>query len=71
MFGRKQPQPVRGKVFLDGTPAAGATIAFVEVDAKGKKKTVADALVEADGSYVMSSYAAWDGAPPKARRLPR
>ncbi len=64
VFGRKEPQPVRGKVFVSGVPATGATIAFVGINAKGKKSTVADALVEADGSYVLSSYAAWDGAPP-------
>ena len=64
VFGRKEPQPVRGRVSFDGAPAAGATIAFVAEDAKGKKKTVGDALVEADGTYNLSSYSAWDGAPP-------
>ena len=63
VFGRKQAWPVRGKVLVDGAPAAGATIAFHQIDGKKKDKTVADALVEPDGTYVLSSTEAWDGAP--------
>ncbi|HEX3315276.1 MAG TPA: metallophosphoesterase [Gemmataceae bacterium] len=63
VFNRKQAWPVRGKVLIDGAPAAGATIAFHQDVGKNKGKTIADALVEADGTYILSSREAWDGAP--------
>jgi hypothetical protein len=56
--------PVRGKVYFEGTPAAGATVAFHLRSADGKRLTrAADALVEGDGSFVLSTYTPWDGAP--------
>jgi hypothetical protein len=64
---RKPVQPVRGKMFFEGSPTPHAIVRFylpAAATAKDKKPSfVADALVEADGSFVLSSYAANDGAP--------
>lgn len=60
----KRTHPVTGKVYCDGTPAAGAAIAFHVKSADGKRFTrTADAVVEGDGNFVLSSYTAFDGAP--------
>ena len=65
VYNRKPVHPVRGKVTLDGAPAAKTQLVFWLPDPKdGKKGTrVTDALVEADGSYSVSSYVANDGLP--------
>ncbi|HZZ77576.1 MAG TPA: metallophosphoesterase [Gemmataceae bacterium] len=67
VYNRKPVHPVRGKVTFGGTPAARAQILFWLPDPKdkdGKKATrISDAWVEADGSYAMSTYAAFDGLP--------
>jgi hypothetical protein len=63
VYNRKQPQPARGKVLFNGAPPAGAKITFNQIDDKKKVAPVADALIEADGSFVLSSYTAWDGVP--------
>ncbi len=61
---RRPTHPVRGKVFFEGTPAPNAQVAFHLPDADGRRTSwVADALAEADGSFVLSTYAANDGAP--------
>jgi hypothetical protein len=61
---RKPVHPVRGKVFYDGCPTAHALVRFYLPPTKDKKFVfVADALVDADGSFTLSSYAANDGAP--------
>ena len=60
---RKPVYPVRGVVTWDGAPAADAQVIFWRPDPKGIKNWVraSDAWVEADGSYVMSTYVANDG----------
>jgi serine/threonine-protein phosphatase CPPED1 len=68
-FDRKRPHPARGKVYLDGAPVADAEVAFhlLVTDPKTKKTTprrTADALTDADGSFLLSTYSAFDGAPP-------
>jgi len=66
-YNRKPVHPVRGRVTWDGAPAVGAMVAYWLPDAKdkdGKKANrVSDAWVEADGTYAMSAYAAFDGLP--------
>jgi 3',5'-cyclic AMP phosphodiesterase CpdA len=49
---------VLGKVFFEGTPAAGAHVTLVPKEG-GQR---AEGLVEADGSFVLTTYAANDGA---------
>jgi serine/threonine-protein phosphatase CPPED1 len=62
---RKPLFAVRGKVSLDGAPIADALVALYSVNPKGAKKLtrVCDALTEPDGTFVMSTYEASDGAP--------
>jgi 3',5'-cyclic AMP phosphodiesterase CpdA len=61
---RKPTHPVRGKVFFEGTPAANAQVVFYLISNAGKNFTYAgDALVDADGSFTLTTYTANDGAP--------
>jgi predicted phosphodiesterase len=63
-YDRKPTHPVKGFVYVDGFAAGGATVAFY-AKAEGKKapRFVGDAIVEGDGSFIMSSYGAFDGVP--------
>jgi hypothetical protein len=61
---RKPCHPVSGTVHVDGVPAAFAMVVFHLKDPATKKLTrTGDAIVEADGSFVLATYAAGDGAP--------
>jgi hypothetical protein len=61
---RKPCHPVRGVVLLDGCPLAGAQVVFHSVNLETKRTTHAgDALIEPDGTFVLSTYKANDGAP--------
>jgi serine/threonine-protein phosphatase CPPED1 len=64
-YERKQSFPVKGFVYCDGAPPAGATITFYSQDrgGKGGARRTADAVVEGDGSFKLSSNGAFDGAP--------
>ncbi|MCS7045339.1 MAG: metallophosphoesterase [Gemmataceae bacterium] len=64
IYDRKPVYPVRGKVTLDGAAVAGALVAFYSPSADGKSfSRVADALTNGDGTFALSSYTAFDGAP--------
>jgi hypothetical protein len=64
MTNRRPTYPVRGKVFLDGCPVPNAEVVFHFVQPGGKQFIHSgDALVDADGSFVLSTYTAEDGAP--------
>jgi hypothetical protein len=61
---RKPVQPVCGKVFYEGTPAANAVVTFHLLNPDAKRTTRGgDAMAEADGTFTLSTYAANDGAP--------
>jgi Calcineurin-like phosphoesterase len=61
---RRPCHPVKGSVHVDGVPAANATVIFYLEEPAPKKPTRAgDAFVESDGSFVLSTYTAGDGAP--------
>jgi 3',5'-cyclic AMP phosphodiesterase CpdA len=61
---RKPVHPVRGTVHFDGTPLAGGTVSFYPIPLDKKKPTKSgDALIEPDGSFVLSTYTANDGSP--------
>jgi 3',5'-cyclic AMP phosphodiesterase CpdA len=62
---RKATHPVKGKVFFDGCALPEARLTFYEVDEKDPKRVTkrADALSDVDGSFMLSSYSAFDGAP--------
>jgi hypothetical protein len=59
---RSKTQAVRGVVFQNGVPLAGAQVTF-----RPKEKgtgVAADAITEGDGSFTPSTYAAFDGLVP-------
>jgi 3',5'-cyclic AMP phosphodiesterase CpdA len=64
-YDRKPTHPVRGWLFVDGAAAGGATVSFYQPAGDGRKapRFVGDAIVEGDGSFVMSTYGAFDGVP--------
>ncbi|MBI1832983.1 MAG: metallophosphoesterase [Planctomycetes bacterium] len=59
---RKATHSVQGAAFFEGAPMTGAMVTFTgdKGDAKGMS---ANGLVEADGSFKLSTYKAFDGAP--------
>ncbi len=59
---RKPVNPVRGNVYFEGTPTPEARVVFYQLGGK-KPAHVADAIVDADGSFVPSTYSAFDGVP--------
>jgi hypothetical protein len=64
IYNRKQTQPVRGKVTLDGSPVPNAYLIFYLVSADGKTFTrTTDAFTEGDGNFIMATYRAYDGLP--------
>jgi serine/threonine-protein phosphatase CPPED1 len=60
---RKKVYPVRGTVALDGRPVPDAMVVFYAVGAGKKLARAGDGLTEADGSFTISTYTAFDGAP--------
>jgi hypothetical protein len=59
-----KPVPVRGSVYLDGSPVVGANLVFTrEVGETSKRRFRGDAMSEGDGSFVASTYRAFDGLP--------
>jgi predicted phosphodiesterase len=65
IYNRKRVHPVRGKMMIDGVPAANVQLVFWRPDPNDKKGQkmlrVTDAFVEADGSYAMTTYTLNDG----------
>ncbi len=61
--GREPVYPVSGKVYYQGKPAAGATVTFVRRDALAAKATWPGGQVGPDGSFRLSTYKSFDGAP--------
>ncbi len=59
---RKPLQPTRGKAFFEGSPMAWAVVQLAgeSGDAKGVKSS---GIIEADGSFRVTTYALNDGAP--------
>jgi len=57
-----QLYPARGQVFYEGRPAVGALVVFLPKDPTSPQARVASALVAEDGSYVLGTQKAKDGA---------
>jgi 3',5'-cyclic AMP phosphodiesterase CpdA len=60
---RKPTHPVRGMAFFEGAPMAGAVVTFAGDPGKAKTGVNAVGVVEGDGSFKLSTYTAFDGAP--------
>ncbi len=64
--GRGDPRrvyPTTGKLFFKGKPADGARITLVDLDGKDPKMPRPGAYVKKDGSFRLSTYRSYDGAP--------
>jgi len=66
--GGKRFYPVRGRVLVNGKPAAGVSIVFYLVDDPDPKPVLPSAIVQADGSFELKTFVAQeralkDGAP--------
>jgi hypothetical protein len=59
---RKPVFPVRGQVFVDGKPAAGATVFFNPVG-PDPDAVAPFGVVDAGGSFSLTTYLTFDGAP--------
>jgi len=55
--------PASGKVFYRGRPAEGALVTLVPLDASNPKARRPGAEVRNDGTFRLSTYASYDGAP--------
>ncbi len=60
---RKKVYPVKGTVVLDGCPVPGAMLVFYHAAPDKKLVPVANGVTEPDGSFVLSTYGTFDGAP--------
>ncbi|HZZ78046.1 MAG TPA: hypothetical protein VFE62_05990 [Gemmataceae bacterium] len=60
---REPLHPVRGHIEYDGKPVPHAFLVLHPVKATGKESTKPRAKVAEDGSFVVETYAAKDGAP--------
>ena len=65
VYNRKPVQPVAGTVLLDGVPVPGALVTFYLVDPADRTKATrsGDGYAEADGTFRMTTYTAFDGVP--------
>jgi 3',5'-cyclic AMP phosphodiesterase CpdA len=62
---RQECLPVRGRVYYNGKPAAGARVVFYYLDTRNNRyRAGGDALVDEEGGFTLSTYRANDGAPP-------
>lgn len=62
--GRLKVLPVSGKLLVNGRPAAKAEVFFHPVDKSGARESIRPfAQVQADGSFRLSTYDTFDGAP--------
>jgi hypothetical protein len=59
----KKTYPVHGKVFFETKPAKGARVVFHPVGEPDPRAVLPQAEVDEDGSFVVSTYKAADGAP--------
>lgn len=55
--------PVSGELFVDGTPAENAVIAFHPVNRTEWGSATSRAVVDREGRFSLTTYAANDGAP--------
>ncbi len=56
--------PVEGQVLFQGKPAAGAQVVFHPIGKDGAGAPRPSGQVDSTGKFLLTSYAAGDGAPP-------
>jgi hypothetical protein len=61
--GRKPVYPVSGKVLFKGKPAEGAVVTFVALEANDRQAPRPGAQVKRKGTFRLSTYVSYDGAP--------
>jgi 3',5'-cyclic AMP phosphodiesterase CpdA len=61
-YNRKPTFPVKGQVYLRGVPLANAMVVFHAIEGERAVRT-GDGVTEADGSFGLSTYTAFDGVP--------
>jgi 3',5'-cyclic AMP phosphodiesterase CpdA len=61
-YNRRPTFPVKGQVYLRGVPLANAMVVFHAVEGERAVRT-GDGVTEADGSFGLSTYTAFDGVP--------
>jgi hypothetical protein len=60
----KAVYPVRGKLLVDGKPAAGAIVSLLpEADVSNSRALRSTGEVQSDGTFRLTTYLAYDGAP--------
>jgi hypothetical protein len=62
-YGDFPPFPVSGQVLINGKPAPSVFVTFYLDDYKGEKSIVPLGVTDADGRFLLSTYAVNDGAP--------
>jgi hypothetical protein len=62
-YGDHPPYPVSGQVLVNGQPATGVRLVFYHQGDWGKTGLAPQAWTEEDGSFVLETYSAKDGAP--------
>jgi hypothetical protein len=60
----KPTYPVRGQVLIEGKPAARALVAFHPIGATGRAAVHPAGQADDQGNFMLTSFAAGDGAPP-------
>jgi hypothetical protein len=60
---RPQTFPVHGELFVDGKPAAGARVQLTSLGDEKLARLAPHAIVEADGSFRLTTFQTGDGAP--------
>jgi hypothetical protein len=62
-YGDHPPHPVSGRILVNGKPANNADITFYHSGDWGEKTIIPVSRTEEDGTFVLSTYSADDGAP--------
>ncbi len=61
--GEHPPYPTSGQLYVNGQPVKGARVVFHHLGDWGEKSIVPQAETGEDGRFVLTTYAAKDGAP--------
>jgi hypothetical protein len=62
-YGDHPPYPASGQVLVNGQPAKGVQVVLHHIDNWGERTIVPQGWTDEEGRFVLSTYAADDGAP--------